>query len=89
MEEPEAVMVEKLAKKGLKFKAIPTYIRNLETAIREDPYINLNTLNMRLKLLGWNEFELDYCTVQLIKASLESGSGHKYFLPNLSREKPQ
>ena len=43
MEEPEAIMVEKLAKKGLKFKAIPTYIRNLETAIREDPYINLKT----------------------------------------------
>ena len=85
MEEPEAIMLEKLAKKGLKFKVIPTYIRNLETAIREDPYINLTTLNMRLNLLGWNEFELDYFTLQLIKASLESGAGHKYFLPNLSR----
>ena len=87
MEKPEAVMIERLARKGLTFKAIPAYIRNLKTAIRDDPYINLKTLNMRLNLLGWNEFELDYFTLQLIKASLESGEGHKYFLPNLSRGK--
>jgi hypothetical protein len=85
MEKPEAVMIERLARKGLTFKAIPAYIRNLQTAIREDPYINLATLNMRLNLLGWNEIELDYFTMQLIKACLESDAGQRYFLPNLSR----
>ena len=36
MEKPEAVMIERLSRKGLTFKAIPAYIRNLKTAIRDD-----------------------------------------------------
>lgn len=50
---------------------IPGLIKSIADAILCISYTNLEELNRRLHLLGWDDFEMDYQTLQLVLASLE------------------
>lgn len=52
--------------------SIPAFMRNLANSIAANPYMSLQDLNSHLKLLGWDDFELDDYTFHLIIAIFES-----------------
>ena len=64
--------IERLEKQGMEPGMIPGFIRSLANAISVYPDMNLSQVNQRLHLLGWDNFELDYHTLQLAIASFEA-----------------
>jgi len=72
MNQPGEVLRKRLTSKGLGAIAIPAFIRNLSNTISDDSRMDLQQINRQIHLLGWDEFELDDYTLQLIIAHLES-----------------
>ncbi len=68
------IMISRLEKKGVELDIIPGFIRDLVNTISIDHQTNLQELNKKLHLLGWDDFELDEYTLELIIASFETGS---------------
>jgi hypothetical protein len=68
------VMRTHLERKGIRQEIIPGFVRDLENTISLDPHISLKELNIKLHLLGWDDFELDDYTLQLVIASVEAGN---------------
>jgi hypothetical protein len=66
------IMKTHLEKKGIRPEIIPGFIRDLDTIISLDPSISLKELNIKLHILGWDDFELDDLTLQLVIASIEA-----------------
>jgi hypothetical protein len=66
-----------LDRKGIRPEIIPGFVRDLGNAITIDPYISLKELNIKLHLLGWDDFELDDYTLQLVIASIEEEGSPK------------
>ena len=65
-------LIHRLEGKGLSSIAIPRFVKDVAGAISINRHANLQDMNRRLHILGWHPVELDYHTLQLIKASLES-----------------
>jgi len=65
------ILVQRLEKKGVEQTEIYGFIRDLSNTLSVTPHMNLQEVNRRLHLLGWNDFELDYHTLQLAIASFE------------------
>ncbi|MCJ7593505.1 MAG: hypothetical protein MUO52_01880 [Desulfobacterales bacterium] len=66
------ILIQRLEKKGVAPNLIPGLIRNIATAIEDGSYVSFNEVNDRLQMLGWEDFELDDHTLQLIIANLET-----------------
>ena len=66
------IMIECLVGKGIGISTIPAYIRNLANTLSVNPHSSFQELNRRMQLLGWNDFELDDHTLQLIIAIFEA-----------------
>ncbi len=66
------ILIERLEKKGMEPNIIPGFVRNLANTILADPYTHFLQVNKQLHLLGWDDFELDYRTLELARASLEA-----------------
>ena len=66
------ILVDRLVGKGIEPGTIPAYIRNLFNIISTDTNLSLHELNRRMEELGWDDFELDDHTLQLIKAIFET-----------------
>lgn len=71
MKELLQVLIERLAKKGVRINVIPAFIRDLASVMVANSYSSLQELDRRVKSLGWDDFELDDHTLQLIRAILE------------------
>ena len=65
-------LIHRLEGIGLSSIAIPRFVKDVAGAIPINRNANLQDMNRRLCLLGWDPIELDYHTLQLIMASLES-----------------
>jgi len=52
--------------------AISGFISVLKNCLLADPYLNHIQLSQRLQLLGWDDFELDFHTLQLAIACFEA-----------------
>ncbi|MBW2307586.1 MAG: hypothetical protein JRG73_11705 [Deltaproteobacteria bacterium] len=65
------ILIDRLEKKGIQFRAIPGYIRSIALIIADYPRLNLREVDGKLQLLGWNDFELDDHTFQLVVAIIE------------------
>jgi hypothetical protein len=65
------MVIQRLMEKGMTENLIPAFIRNLENALVSYPDLNLSAIQNVLKSLGWDEFELDDHTLQLILALCE------------------
>lgn len=63
---------ERLEKQGIEPGVIPGFIRSLANTLFVNPQMNLLQVNNRLHLLGWDNFELDYHTLQLAIACFEA-----------------
>ncbi len=77
------ILIDRLAEKGMDINNISAYIRNLANTLAANRLLSLQELNRRLQMLGWNDFELDDHTLQLIMASFRSIE-----LDNPEQEKP-
>ena len=67
------VLLQRLERKGVKSDLIPGLIKNVAHAIEYVSSTDLEEVNERLHLLGWDDFHLDDHTMQLIIAGLEAG----------------
>ena len=77
MEELLQVLIERLVKKGVRINIMPAFLRDLASVMVVNGYSDLRELNSRVKSLGWDDFELDDHTLQLIRAILEPGFVYK------------
>ena len=66
------ILIERLVKKGIKFDSIPAYIRDMTNANTNTRPLSRKALNRQMKLLGWDDFELDEHTLQLVIANIET-----------------
>jgi hypothetical protein len=67
----EAILVH-LERKGIRPEIIPGFVRDLGNAISLGPSISLKELNIKLHSLGWDDFESDDYTLQLVIAGIEA-----------------
>ncbi len=70
------ILIKRLMKKGMDLDMIPGFIRSLTNSYVYYPHVDFKQINDRLKYMGWDDFELDYFTFQLVLECLE-GSGLK------------
>jgi hypothetical protein len=66
------ILWQRLEKKGIEPGLIPGLIKSIAGFIPCISHTNLEEMNRRLHLLGWDGFELDDHTLQLVIASLEN-----------------
>ena len=62
----------RLESKGMKKDIIPSYIGSMRICLVNNPVINYLQLEKELQVLGWNDFELDYHTLQLAITCFET-----------------
>jgi hypothetical protein len=77
MEELIEILVGRLVGKGMEITTIPAFIRDLANTMVAHGYSSLQELNRQLQALGWEDFELDDYTLQLIVATFEPGLAYK------------
>ena len=65
------ILVERLEKKEMEPCIIPGFIRDLANTVLINPDMSHFAVNRHLHLLGWDDFELDYHTLQLAIACFE------------------
>jgi len=65
-------LIKRLEEKGLEPSIVHGFIRDLANTILPNHHMDLIQVNKRLHLLGWNNFELDYHTLQLAIACFEA-----------------
>lgn len=65
-------LFNRLKKKGMEKDFIHNYIRSIKICLDINPTMNHLQLDQELQFLGWNDFVMDYRTLQLAKASFEN-----------------
>jgi len=66
------ILIQRLEKKGIAPTVIPGFLRSVMITISDNAPMSLQEMNKRLHVLGWDSFEMDDNTLQLIIASLEA-----------------
>ena len=66
------ILIDRLEKKEMEPGIIPCFIRDLATTVLINPDMGHLAVNRHLHLLGWDDFELDYHTLQLAIACFEA-----------------
>jgi hypothetical protein len=66
------LLICRLKDKGIEECLIPGFLRLLVNSLRDYPDTNPYLVNKRLDYLGWQGFELDEHTYQLMMACLEA-----------------
>ena len=67
------ILIDRLEKKGMESEEIPGFIRDLANALFVNPHSNHLHLNEQLHLLGWDDLDLDYRTLEVATACFERG----------------
>ena len=65
-------LFHRLEVKGMEKDIIPSYIRSMKLCFFINPTTNHLQVDKELQFLGWNDFELDYHTLQLAIACFET-----------------
>jgi hypothetical protein len=68
-------VVERLARRGMEVTSIPAFIRNVGNTVSAFPSMSLQELNNHLRLLGWDNFELDSYTFYLMLSTFDPDLG--------------
>jgi hypothetical protein len=66
------VLIRRLENKGVQPELIPGFVKSVGYAVSENQETDLREINERLHLQGWDDFEVDYHTLQLIIANIET-----------------
>ena len=67
-----AILIQRLEDRGIVPTAIPGFFRSVIIAMSNNNDMSLQEVNRRLNLLGWDAFEMDDQTLQLILANFEA-----------------
>jgi hypothetical protein len=65
------ILIERLEKKGVEPVLIPGLLKNILATLRDRPDITHEEVSEKLHYLGWNDFDLDENTMQIIIADYE------------------
>jgi hypothetical protein len=71
------ILIERLVNKGLEITSIPAYVRDLANTIAVNGNWGPSELNRRLQTLGWDDFEIDEYTLDLVAAILGQNIQYK------------
>jgi hypothetical protein len=64
-------LINRLVNKGMEITSIPAYVRDIANSIAVNGYLGPGALNQRLQMLGWDDFNLDEYTLELVTAMFE------------------
>jgi hypothetical protein len=73
MEDLKQLLIKRLNSQGLEPDDFPLLLRDLTTLLASDSDIGTEALNARLNVLGWHKAKLDYQSLQLALAWIETG----------------
>lgn len=65
-------LVQRLEPIGLECTVIPGFLKSFSNAVNISPDLNLRVAKQRLKLIGWNDIEVDDYTCELARIRLEA-----------------
>lgn len=71
MSELKEILIRRLENKGMDLEMIPGFIRSLNNSFTYYPHTDFKQINNRLRYMGWDDFDLDYFTFQLVMECLE------------------
>jgi hypothetical protein len=71
MSQIKEILIDRLTNRGMDLNVIPGFIRSLTNSFAYYPHMDFRQTNDRLRYMGWNDFELDYFTFQLVIECLE------------------
>jgi len=71
MSDLKKILINRLENKGIGLSIIPCFIKDLANSFLINPNMNYFQVNKRLHYLGWDDFDLDYHTLQLAIACFE------------------
>ena len=69
-------LIQRLMAKGMEGTVLTAYFRNVANILATDKLLSLRELNSRLQLLGWDDFELDYYTLELLRVIFDPNGGY-------------
>ena len=72
MNQIKEILIHRLANKGMDPNMIPSYLRSMKICFVNNPNMNHLQVNEQLQFLGWNDFNVDYHTIQLAIACFET-----------------
>ena len=78
------ILIDRLEKKGMGSGEIFGFIRDLTNALLVNPHSNHLHLNEHLHLLGWDDLELDYRTLEIATACFEREQFERLFHISMS-----
>ena len=70
----EKILIQHLEKKGIGQKIFPRFIKDLISSHFDDPHTSLIQISSHMNLLGWDNINLDYHTLQLAMAYVENNT---------------
>lgn len=65
-------LVHRLEEMGLRSNTIPAFILSLKSCLTDNPNMDYLQVNDRLHFIGWDDFDLDYHTLELAIANIEA-----------------
>ncbi len=68
------ILMERLEKKGIEPVLIPGLLKNILATLKDSPDITHKEMSERLHYIGWNDFDLDENTLQIIIADYEASA---------------
>ena len=72
MEDLKLILIDRLQQQGIESDDLPLFLRDLAAFFRSRYEMNTAALNARLNVLGWHKAELDYQSMQLALAWVET-----------------
>jgi hypothetical protein len=68
------ILLDRLEKKGIEPVLIPGLMKNILASLKDRPDSTHEEVSERLHFIGWNDFDLDENTLQLIIADYEASA---------------
>ena len=68
------ILIERLEKKGVEPVLIPGLLKNIVATLKDRPDITHEEVSEKLHYIGWNDFDLDENTLQIIIADYEASA---------------
>ena len=68
------ILLERFEEKGVEPVLIPGLLKNILAALKDRPDITHEEVSDRLHYIGWNNFDLDENTLQIIIADYEAST---------------
>ena len=74
MDDLKPLLIDRLKSQGMDPSLIPSFLKALTSIISSEPGIEFAKVNQKLHALGWNEVSIDYHSLQIAIACLETGT---------------